>query len=350
MDPRFDRPTRLGDLLPGVVASAVGYDSGPDGSPAIAGTAVHQPGVRPLHRGLPSPYLTFIVSLNGPVVGGYTPQRARAEPLRADVLVAGLHDHASYVVRPDRDVGIQLAVYPVAVRALLGMPLGRLPENNWNAADLLGRDGSRLWERLAETSDWATRYAIARQFLQQRVEQNERSAAIRPELAEACRWLAEQRGLASIADLARHVHLSRRQLQSLFGAEFGVSPKLYNRLIRYHRAIWMISSGIRGSSGVGARRDDHGGPDDSDADDPDGVRDHGCDSGGHHRDDHDKSPVVLPRRRTGLADIAAVCGYADQSHLNRDFAAFTGTSPTGWIAEEFGAIVAGGHRNGDSEL
>jgi AraC-like DNA-binding protein len=51
--------------------------------------------------------------------------------------------------------------------------------------------------------------------------------------------------------------------------------------------------------------------------------------------------------RAGALDLAAVaaeCGYADQSHLAREFRRFAGTSPSGWIAEEFPNIQAGGHR------
>jgi AraC-like DNA-binding protein len=45
-----------------------------------------------------------------------------------------------------------------------------------------------------------------------------------------------------------------------------------------------------------------------------------------------------------LAALAAECGYADQSHLDREFRSLAGTSPSGWIAEEFPNIQAGGHR------
>lgn len=278
---------RADGLLPGVIASAVGYASDGD-----------EPR---LHRGLSSPYLTFIVSLDGPVVGGYTADQATGSTaLSADVLAAGLHTSASYVVQPERQSGIQLAIYPPAVRRLLATPLGEVTDQSWNAADLLGRSASQLWERLGNTPGWADRFAVLQGFLRQRLDRTERLPELRPELLEAWKWLVLHRGNGSIAGLCEHVHLSRRQLQTLFIREYGVGPKMFNRLVRYHRVIETIS-----------RRVDHGDLD--------------------------------------LAQVALDCGFADQSHLNRDFMAFTGTSPTGWIAEEFSNIVAGGHRNGDPD-
>jgi AraC-like DNA-binding protein len=38
--------------------------------------------------------------------------------------------------------------------------------------------------------------------------------------------------------------------------------------------------------------------------------------------------------------VAAVCGYADQSHLIHDFVAFTGLGPRAWLAAEVGNLQA----------
>ena len=48
------------------------------------------------------------------------------------------------------------------------------------------------------------------------------------------------------------------------------------------------------------------------------------------------------------AAVVAAHGYADQSHLDREFRDHLGTSPTGWLAEEHRNIQAGGHRNGEA--
>src|ERR1700712_3638471 len=72
-------------ILPGAVASAVAYESRglPSGS----------------HRGLPSPWITFIVSVDGPVrISGTVDEGDRFDRDRAtayDVLVAGLHPGAA---------------------------------------------------------------------------------------------------------------------------------------------------------------------------------------------------------------------------------------------------------------
>lgn len=44
---------------------------------------------------------------------------------------------------------------------------------------------------------------------------------------------------------------------------------------------------------------------------------------------------------TTVATIAATHGYADQAHLDREFQALAGCSPTTWLAEEFRNIQAG---------
>jgi AraC-like DNA-binding protein len=73
--------------------------------------------------------------------------------------------------------------------------------------------------------------------------------------------------------------LSPRQFRRRFQAEVGLSPKLYERIRRFQRAL-----GILGS---------------------------------------------MP-----FAEAAAACGYYDQSHLIRDFQQFTGERPSAWLQGE----------------
>ena len=40
-------------------------------------------------------------------------------------------------------------------------------------------------------------------------------------------------------------------------------------------------------------------------------------------------------RRPALAEVAAACGYYDQSHFNRDFVSLAGCPPSEWLQVEY---------------
>ncbi|MEI5100167.1 helix-turn-helix domain-containing protein [Streptomyces sp. PmtG] len=271
----------------GLVVSAVGYRSR---------------GQRPaLHRGLPSPYLTLIFSLEGPVVTGATPGQATGpDAVRTDIVVGGLHQSPAYVVQAEHEAGIQLAVHPLAARALLGLPAAELAgQLVTDGTDVLGRVAADVRERLCEADGWDERFARLNAYLARRTADAGRAGAVRPEIAEAWAWLARHRGAGTLRGLAAHVSFSERRLSALFRAETGVTPKQAARLMRFQHAKARV------------------------------VR------------------AVVAGAPPDLARVAADCGYYDHSHLVRDFRQYTGASPSAWLAEECRNIQAGGHLNGE---
>ncbi|MFD8460366.1 helix-turn-helix domain-containing protein [Streptomyces antimycoticus] len=279
----------LGQGLGGMVVTAVGYRS-----QRIPPT---------LHRGLPSPYLTLIFSLEGPVVGGVTPEQARGPGAsRTEIVVGGLHQRPAYIAQGGSEAGVQLAVHPLAARALLGLPAGALTSDDelvTSGAEVLGKRAAEVRERLCEQRSWADRFAVLGTYLRERAAAGEDGAPVRSEVAEAWAWLARHRGAGTLTGLAEHVALSPRRLTSVFRAETGLSPKQAARLMRFQYARNTV------------------------------VR------------------SVAVGRAPDLARVAAECGYFDHSHLVRDFRQYTGVSPTAWLAEECRKIQAGGHLYGE---
>jgi len=275
-------PRALGRM----VASTVGYRSG--------GTTTR------LHRGLPSPFLTLVFSLDEPIIAGESPRQALGrEAYRAHIVVGGLHQRPAYIVQSPREAGVQLAVHPLAARALLGMPASELSLLIGDGRDVLGARAAELRERIAAAPDWETRFGILAGYLRRCSSGRGRRAEVRGELLEAWRWLERRGGTGAIDDLARHVALSPRQLTTLFRREVGIGPKQAGRLMRFQRARQAVAAAIAAD------------------------------------------------RRPDLADVAAHCGFYDHSHLVRDFRQYTGTSPTGWMCEERRNIQDGGHRIGE---
>lgn len=293
-----------GLMAGGLVTSAIGYSPGPTAPVSAVDRSLPESPLpesplpeSPLHRGLPSPYLTWIFSLAAPVVSGATPASARgADAVRTSILLGGLHTRPAFVIDDPHQAGIQLALHPLAARSLLGLPAAELRALATEGADVLGPAAERLRQRLLGAS-WAERFALLEADLDRRRGRTP-AGRVRPEVVGAWQWLAQRRGRGTMTDLARHAALSPRQLRTLFVAEVGVGPKTVARLFRFEQVTRAIGSTVRTG------------------------------------------------RRLDLTAVAYACGYADLSHLDRDFRALVGVGPSAWLAEERRNLQAGGHRLG----
>jgi AraC-like DNA-binding protein len=264
------------------------------GVPAMVGYRQHGL-VEGTHLGLPGPRLTFILSLDGPVVSAPTADAlAAGRAVAAEVLLAGMHQRATHVRQPARQEGVQLAVDPLAARRLFGMPAAELGGAILDEG-ALDAGWRRLWQRVGDTGGWRQRFALVAAELHRRAP-SPSAGRSRPEVAEAWRWLGARRGRGRVDELCAHVHLGPRQLRSEFHRELGIGPKTAARLMRFEHAVSRVGAAVRSG------------------------------------------------RTPSLAGVAADCGYADQSHLTRDFRQLVGLSPTAWLDQERRNLQAGGHQ------
>jgi len=270
---------RLGEGLRPYVAWCVGY---------------RQAGIEPtVHRGLPSPWLTMIVTLDEPVVISQHPD-PRQPASSHDFLLGGLHTAPALVTHDGRQSGIQLALTPLGARALLGMPAAELASIDVEAADVLGRLAGEVRERVLAAPDWAGRFDVLEAFLAGRVRAAHAPGrqGPRPEVSYAWDRLRQTGGAVSVADLAAETGWSPRHLGEQFRAETGLSPKAGARVVRFDRARRRL---LRAQAGGG---------------------------------------------RVTFAELAAECGYYDQAHLAREFRDLAGCPPSVLLAEEFRNVQA----------
>jgi len=232
------------------------------------------------HRGLPSPYLTLIITLGRPLRVAAHPDPA-APPGVYDTLIGGLHTAPALIEQEGSEAGIQVALSPLGARALLGLPAGALAGADLDGADVLGPFAAELHERVSLAAGWAGRFRILDELLTRRAAPELRPA---PEVAFAWRRLCATGGAVSPAELAGETGWSGRYLARRFGVEIGLAPKVAGRVARFDRARRLLQE-----------------------------------SGGTR----------------SLAGLAVACGYYDQAHLTREFAALAGLPPARWWAEEF---------------
>src|SRR5579859_3064213 len=236
-------------------------------------TGYRQRGVPPArHRGLPSPYLTLIFTLDEPLSIEAHPDPGQP-PGEFGALLGGLHSAPALIRHEGAQSGLQLALRPPGVRALLGLPAGQLAGLDVHAEAVLGGVCAELRDRVGSVTSWRERFAILDEILlRQLVTGSARgtSAAVAPEVLWAWRQLLRAGGAVRVADLATETGWSSRHLASRFRAEIGLTPKAAARVIRFDRAKQTLIARV-------------------------------------HDDGYQ------------LADLAADAGYFDQAHLAREF-------------------------------
>jgi AraC-like DNA-binding protein len=230
------------------------------------------------HQGLPSGYLTLIIGLGVPIDIAAMPNAAQP-PAVFDAFVGGLHTSPATVRYGTAMRCMSVRLSPLGARALLGMPASELVSTVVDLRDVMRGSAVELLERLNAADTWHDRFAALDVVLS-------RIAADRaqtpPAVAWAWRRLAASAGTLRVEALAEELGWSRRHLSDRFRTEFGVSPKVAARLLRFEHACRLLQA----------------------------------------------------RPRASLADAAVSCGYYDQAHMTREWGELAGSSPAAWLAAE----------------
>ena len=149
-----------------------------------------------------------------------------------------------------------------------------------------GRAGS-LRDRILEAPTIALKFAAVERWL---IEQCRGELVLNPAAVHLAAQL--DRPGRRVADAAESTGLSDRQLRNVFDRWIGVSPKSYARIARFRRVL--------------------------------------AASGAVELADPEMNAEALPP--PDWAQLAAITGYSDQSHLSHDFVAFAGMTPGAYAA------------------
>jgi AraC-like DNA-binding protein len=167
--------------------------------------------------------------------------------------------------------GVTIGLTPAGARAVLGLPMRELTGAIIPLAGLLGPRAGELAGRLDGAPDWGARFAVLDGLL---------TAWLRPDrqadgpAAHGWRRLQQAGGRITIGGLAAELGVGRRRLETGFGREIGLTPKIVARIARFQQAVQVLAA------------------------------------------------------PTSTFGAAAACGYADQPHFNREMRAMAGITPT----------------------
>ncbi|MGH9057706.1 MAG: helix-turn-helix domain-containing protein [Acidimicrobiales bacterium] len=232
----------------------------------------------PVHRGLPSGALTFIISLDDPVDIAAMPSGLQV-PGKFQAFIGGMHDTPAYIRQHGFQHGLSLEMTPLGSRTLLGLPAGELANAVVSLDELVGPSARDLVDRLATARGWRERFVALDEALVRWLKTPSRSV---PEVQRAWEMLVSTAGSVEVSTLADEVGYGRRHLGDLFRRELGLAPKAAARVLRFERSRRLIA----------------------------------C------------------PEKPNLAQVAAAAGYYDQAHMTREWTEIAGCPPSVWMAEE----------------
>lgn len=187
--------------------------------------------------------------------------------------------HSRFVVIDTASQASTVGVHfrPGGAFPFLGLPAGSLRDADVPLDALWGTKAAELRGRLLEAHTPEARFRVLEHALLARAA---RPLEHHPAVAFALREFQSAPRVRSVKEVGKRTGLSQRRFIELFRREVGLTPKLFCRIRRFQETMRLIGSG----------------------------------------------------RRAGWAETALTCGYFDQAHLVRDFRAFSGTTPTGYVA------------------
>jgi AraC-like DNA-binding protein len=188
--------------------------------------------------------------------------------------VAGLHDAYTVTEHGGRQRGIQIDLTPLGAYRLFGVPMDEMANRVVPLDGLQGRPFDSLVDQLASAADWPATFAILDRTLSGWLADG---PSADPAVAWAWRQLQQSHGLVPVSVLAEEIGWSRRHFISRFRQQIGLAPKATARVLRFSRAVSLLGCGP-------------------------------------------------------IAAVAAACGYADHSHLVREFQDLAGCTPTELLA------------------
>jgi AraC-like DNA-binding protein len=221
-------------------------------------------------RLLPAPTIELVINLGAPM---HVLEGRGTATLRGAV-TGGLATSPQMLGHPPVHAAIGVRLHPLAARAVLARPLSDLSDCFATLEELCGRsEADALVDACHAAGTPEARMRVAVEWVARRIR-----CADAPDrtVGFVARELERTHGAASVTALRAQAGAGKNRLYGAFADAFGVSPKVYARLLRFARVLALFDRAAPPCS---------------------------------------------------LASLALDAGYYDQSHMNGELRALTGLTP-----------------------
>ena len=192
-------------------------------------------------------------------------------------LLVGVHSEFFVIDTSQQECVLGVHFKPGGAFPFLGMPASEVHNTHLSLETLWGAQAGELRERLLEAGEPQAMFRILEDVLLERARRVERHPAVEFALREF-RCVPQKLTIAAVTE---QIGLSAKRFIQVFDSQVGLTPKLFCRVRRFQKVVRLVGAGLPGD----------------------------------------------------WAGVAADCGYFDQAHFIRDFRAFSGLTPSSYLAQ-----------------
>jgi AraC-like DNA-binding protein len=228
-------------------------------------------------RVVPTGTMQLIVNLREEELRLYDRQDHRRFQSLGVSLISGTHSRFVVIDTASQASTVGVHFKAGGAQPFLGVSAGELRDANVPLDALWGTKATELRDRLLEAQTSEVRFDVLKRAL---LAQVARPLTHHPAVAFALREFQGMTRTRTVKEVSRRTGMSQRRFIQLFREAVGLTPKLFCRILRFQEVIRLVGS----------------------------------------------------EKRVQWAEVALRCGYFDQAHFVHDFRAFSGTTPTNYLA------------------
>lgn len=227
-------------------------------------------------RIVPSGTSELVINLRDDEIRIHNGEQSKQHKRFSGAVLSGPYSSTFVVDAMQHESMLGVHFKPGGAFPFLGALASELTDAHVDLADLWGRSGLELRERLCDVGTPWQRFQIMEEVLTDRLRLSRKGHLA---VAIALNGFGPYGTRALVRDVARDAGICQRRFSKVFAAQIGLTPKVFCRILRFQRVRTMADE----------------------IEKPDWVQ------------------------------IATTCGYFDQSHLINDFQEFSGFSPTEYL-------------------
>jgi AraC-like DNA-binding protein len=227
-------------------------------------------------RIVPSGTIELVINLRDDEIRIHNRAQSKQHKRFSGAVLSGTYSSIFVVDAMQHESMLGVHFKPGGAFPFLGALASELTDAHVDLADLWGRSGLELRERLCVVSTHRQRFQIMEEILTDRLHRSRKGHLA---VAIALGVFGPNGTDASVRDVAHEVGLCQRRFSKVVAAQVGLTPKVFCRILRFQRVRTLADQ------------------------------------------------IEKP----DWAQIASICGYFDQSHLINDFLEFSGFSPTEYL-------------------